>query len=282
MRHNLCTAPARASFGSMICANRPFVTPPSVRRPFACQLTLLTFVAILEFVDPASASSSASTYYSFNEIVSSISDAKFSSDGRFICSRDYMNLKVWDLRQNTGPLITIPVHEALIPKLCSLYEQDSIFDKFECSFNGAGTQVMTGSYNNFVHIYSLGSANRAAAAAADGVLNDRVVSLLADKSIFLHKTNAVYYPSRIATTPPTSTSSMSKVNIVGAKKKKDLILPMPMNNIPAKNEASGALVNAENLDMTKKVLHTSWHPQENTLAIASLNNLFIFTESKLK
>lgn len=31
----------------------------------------------------------------FTEIIASISDIKFSKDGRFILSRDYMTLKVW-------------------------------------------------------------------------------------------------------------------------------------------------------------------------------------------
>jgi len=33
----------------------------------------------------------------FSEIVASIADAKFSPDGRFVVSRDYMTLKLWDI-----------------------------------------------------------------------------------------------------------------------------------------------------------------------------------------
>jgi hypothetical protein len=32
----------------------------------------------------------------------------------------------------------------------------------------------------------------------------------------------------------------------------------------------------DNLDFTKKILHTSWHPKENIIAIAATNNLYIF------
>lgn len=31
------------------------------------------------------------------------------------------------------------------------------------------------------------------------------------------------------------------------------------------------------MDYNKKILHSSWHPKENTIAVAATNNLFIFT-----
>ena len=30
------------------------------------------------------------------------------------------------------------------------------------------------------------------------------------------------------------------------------------------------------IDFNKKILHSSWHPHENTVAVAATNNLFIF------
>lgn len=36
-------------------------------------------------------------------------------------------------------------------------------------------------------------------------------------------------------------------------------------------------INVESIDFTKKILHASWHPNENSIAIAATNNLFIFT-----
>ncbi|KAG1456024.1 hypothetical protein G6F56_006929 [Rhizopus delemar] len=74
----------------------------------------------------------------FSEIISSISDAKFSEDGRYILSRDYLTLKIWDIKMENKPLRTINIHDNLRPKLCDLYENDCIFDKFECSFSGDG------------------------------------------------------------------------------------------------------------------------------------------------
>ena len=42
----------------------------------------------------------------FSEIISSISDLRFTRDGRFLVSRDYMTLKLWDIRMETGPVST--------------------------------------------------------------------------------------------------------------------------------------------------------------------------------
>lgn len=35
-------------------------------------------------------------------------------------------------------------------------------------------------------------------------------------------------------------------------------------------------MNADALDFGKKIIHASWHPRENTIALAATNNLFLF------
>ncbi|KAJ3606000.1 hypothetical protein NHX12_028043 [Muraenolepis orangiensis] len=72
----------------------------------------------------------------FSEIISSISDVKFSHSGRYLMTRDYLTVKIWDLNMESRPLETYQVHEYLRSKLCSLYENDCLFDKFECCWNG--------------------------------------------------------------------------------------------------------------------------------------------------
>ncbi|XP_041368967.1 serine/threonine-protein phosphatase 2A 55 kDa regulatory subunit B alpha isoform-like isoform X2 [Gigantopelta aegis] len=89
----------------------------------------------------------------FSEIISSISDVKFSHNGRYMITRDYLSVKVWDLHMENKPVETYQVHEYLRSKLCSLYENDCIFDKFECSWSGDDRHVMTGSYNNFFRMF---------------------------------------------------------------------------------------------------------------------------------
>ncbi|KAI8638684.1 protein phosphatase PP2A regulatory subunit B, partial [Parasitella parasitica] len=171
----------------------------------------------------------------FSEIISSISDVRFSQDGRYILSRDYLTLKIWDINMEKKPLRTINIHDNLRSKLCDLYENDCIFDKFECAFSGDGSHMMTGSYSNNIHIY--------------GRDNDTEVTLQADKSAF-------------------------KAKKLGSAKNK---VSMSQGNRNA--SSAGGRMRDENdyMDYNKKILHSSWHPRENTIAVAATNNLFIFT-----
>lgn len=90
----------------------------------------------------------------FSEIISSVSDIKFTHDGRYILARDYMTLKLWDLNMESKPVATYPVHESLRSQLCDLYENDCIFDKFDCCVSGDGTRMATGSYSNLFKVTS--------------------------------------------------------------------------------------------------------------------------------
>lgn len=183
----------------------------------------------------------------FSEIISSISDVKFSHDGRYILSRDYLSLKIWDVNMENKPLKTIPIHDHLRGKLCDLYENDCIFDKFECTWSGddkyvswsfaayqtppsherisTSRHVLTGSYHNYFRIFDVET------------LND--VVLQADKSAF-------------------------KAKKIGG--------PLPGNKLGgAKNgmRPGGLRENmaSDTLDFNKKILHASWHPRENTIAV---------------
>ncbi|MBA0669744.1 hypothetical protein Goklo_029047, partial [Gossypium klotzschianum] len=93
------------------------------------------------------------------EIVASITDIKFPVDGRHILSRDYMNLKLWDMHMDSSPVATFKIHEHLRPKLCDLYNNDSIFDKFECCLSGDGLHFATGSYSNLLRIFFHGGGS---------------------------------------------------------------------------------------------------------------------------
>ena len=45
----------------------------------------------------------------FSEIISSVSDVKFSHSGRYLLTRDYLTAKVWDLNMDKGPVETYQV-----------------------------------------------------------------------------------------------------------------------------------------------------------------------------
>jgi serine/threonine-protein phosphatase 2A regulatory subunit B len=91
-------------------------------------MVIFSFIVFEEREDPT-------TKNFFSEIISSISDVKFSHSGRYLCTRDYLNVKIWDLNMENRPVETYCVHDYLRNKLCILYENDCIFDKFECSWS---------------------------------------------------------------------------------------------------------------------------------------------------
>lgn len=173
----------------------------------------------------------------FSEIIASISDVRYSRDGRYILSRDYLTLKIWDVNMEKMPVKTINMHDALQSKLADLYENDCIFDKFECTFSGDGKSVLSGSYSNNFMIYSTDPEEDP---------NENAVLLQADKSAFKAKkgSDRKLKPGRG-------------------------ISPAPRNGIP--------VLDPDKMDYSKKILHSSWHPEENSIAIAATNNLFVFS-----
>lgn len=190
----------------------------------------------------------------FSEIISSISDVRFSQDGRYILSRDYLTVKIWDVAMERQPVKTIPIHEHLRPRLCDTYENDSIFDKFEVVFSGDSKNVMTGSYNNNFMIYP-----------SDPEKETEVV-LQADKSAFKAKKIGVPTPINSATSP---TANGGKKN--GSRA-----------NSPAGGQRMRKETDADQIDFNKKILHMSWHPFEDSIAIAATNNVSFPVKTRVR
>lgn len=199
-----------------------------------------------EYMDPAQHSF-------FTEITSSISDVRFSNDGRYIVARDYMTVKIWDVNMEREPVKTINIHEHIRDKLCDTYENDAIFDKFEVVFSGDGKSVMTGSYNNNFMIYPN---------AVDSSAEQTEIVLQADKSAF--KAKKVGMPMSM-----NSGSGSSGLLRNG-------------NRSNGNSDARGMNmmrrdIDYDTIDFKKNILHLSWHPHENSIAIAATNNLFVFS-----
>lgn len=176
---------------------------------------------------------------------------RFSHDGRYILSRDYLTVKIWDVNMERQPVKTIPIHEHLRPRLCDTYENDSIFDKFEVVFSGDAKNVMTGSYNNNFMIYP-----------ADPEKEMEVV-LQADKSAFKAKKVGVPTPINAATSPTTSTSGKKAGSRAGS----------PAAGATGQGGRMRKETDADQIDFNKKILHMSWHPFEDSIAIAATNNV---------
>ncbi|CAH2037110.1 unnamed protein product [Thlaspi arvense] len=174
----------------------------------------------------------------FTEIIASISDIKFSNNGRYILSRDYMTLKLWDINMDSGPVASYQVHEHLRPRLCDLYENDSIFDKFECCLSGDGLRVATGSYSNLFRVFgtSQGSTEAATLEASKNPMRRQIQT-----------------PAR----PARSMSSMTR-------------------GVRRGPESPGAEANGNAYDFTTKLLHMAWHPTENSIACAAANSLYMY------
>lgn len=88
----------------------------------------------------------------FTEIVASISDATFSKNGRYIFARDFLTVKVWDVNMTNKPVATIPIFEPLKSKLCELYENECIFDKFSIHSSPDSNHFTTGNFNSTFHV----------------------------------------------------------------------------------------------------------------------------------
>jgi serine/threonine-protein phosphatase 2A regulatory subunit B len=152
----------------------------------------------------------------FSEVIGSISDVKFSSDGRYILARDYLKMKIWDVNMEAEPIKVLDVHDYVKSKLYELYENDGLFDKFECCFSPNSTHILTGSYsNNF--------------------------------AIFDAATSEVKY--------------LQAVNPRERRKKK-----------------SG--ISADALNFQEKILHVAWHPNNNLVAIAAQNYIYLYHLAK--
>ncbi|XP_051115820.1 serine/threonine protein phosphatase 2A 55 kDa regulatory subunit B beta isoform-like isoform X2 [Andrographis paniculata] len=182
----------------------------------------------------------------FTEIIASISDVKFARDGRYLLSRDYMTLKLWDINMDSGPVAAFQVHEYLRPKLCDLYENDSIFDKFECCLSGDGLRVATGSYSNLFRVFgcAAGSTEETTLEASKNPM-----------SIFsIPPRRHVQTPSRPSRALG---SSITRVVKRGA-------------------ENQGIDANGNTFDFSSKLLHLAWHPSENSIACAASNSLYMY------
>ena len=100
------TVHLKEQFVCVTCAIGPSViTTPSVSCPLKPCPTLPHFLS-LEFEEPEEPNSRSF----FSEIIGTISDVKFSHNGRYLLSRDYLTVKVWDLHMENKPIMSFQVH----------------------------------------------------------------------------------------------------------------------------------------------------------------------------
>lgn len=260
-----------------------------MRQNALCDYKTKTFE---EFLDPIN-------HNFFTEITSSISDVKFSPNGRYIASRDYLTVKIWDINMENKPLKTINIHDQLKERLSDTYENDAIFDNFEVCFSGDSSSVMTGSYNNNFMIYPNVINTGDDATGVVKTFNDSNSSINfnsdgSSKKLPKDKDNGSNNNNNINSSGPISTKMGSK----GSRRKNsnssrtssdenagvnEIVLQADKTAFKSKRFGSLAQRSARNkdwgddIDFKKSILHFSWHPRENSIAIAATNNLFIFS-----
>ncbi|EGW33229.1 protein phosphatase PP2A regulatory subunit B [Spathaspora passalidarum NRRL Y-27907] len=244
-----------------------------------------------EYLDPSS-------HNFFTEITSSISDVKFSHDGRYIVSRDYMTVKIWDLAMENKPIKTINVQEHLRERLCDTYENDAIFDKFEVQFGGDNKSVMTGSYNNNFMIYPNAVSGNSGSPTSSSTMSTGK-PLFKTNSFKKKKKKPEYEDDddddsddedqSDAQVPPNKNSPNSQLD--DEEDQEEIVLQADKSAFKSKksghhpmrrrmmsgvgNSLTGG--DFDDIDFKKSILHLSWHPRENSVAIAATNNLYIFS-----
>ncbi|GFZ08134.1 protein phosphatase 2A, regulatory subunit PR55 [Actinidia rufa] len=186
-------------------------------------------------------------------------------------------LKLWDINMDSGPVSTFQVQEYLRPKLCDLYENDSIFDKFECCLSGDGLRVATGSYSNLFRVFGCAAGSTEA------------TTLEASKNPMRRQVPIPARPSR-------SLGSITRVvrrDLSGEKengnrkvrgsnclwiqdlaREKEMELEKLEDLRELKAQESMRMENS--YDFTTKLLHLAWHPTENSIACAAANSLYMY------
>jgi len=176
----------------------------------------------------------------FSELVRTVSDVAFTPDGRHMFTRDYMSVRLWDLAMNRQPISILPIHDVIRPRLCDLYENDAIFDRFETAVSHDGNILASGSYSNFVRL--------ANGFSSKGTVSTELIH--ADKSIL----------RSVKSNSGSRSKSKNSLHLSSLFCSKSLDEMAP-----------------KDLNFDRKALHLVFHPRENTLAVAAQSNLFLFT-----
>lgn len=247
----------------------------------------------------------------FTEITSSISDIKYTPNGRYIVARDFMTVKIWDVKMEREPVEVIPVHDNIKQWLCTSYETDSIFDKFGVEVSGDSRSVMTGSYSSNFFIYPnvIGALDGSVPDSAEADLNSSGNTNTSPTSLTPSAPSA---PSAsrsrgvIKSDTGLSDDDEDAMEIDSEPEAQDTELDAELDHDlggfrssrergtrRAREPAVVTLTADKNVfrkadekiklnrrnkkvDFRKNILHMSWHPFENTVAIAATNNLFMF------
>jgi len=203
----------------------------------------------------------------FTDIINSISRAKYApSNDNYIFSRDYLSVQIWDVRNNKSPVQIFNVTEYLDKKLCEVYESERIFDKFDLQISPDSKMVLTGSYHSHAHVIDL---------------QKRINTTLDVKFMDKRGKNAGYprpYKGKrlvgSVNLPPQALRAVPGDSSKGTSSEAD-------NKSAEQNPSAPQTSNTTpSSDLSQRISMGTWHPKENTFAVAKHNSLFLFTEKR--
>ena len=87
----------------------------------------------------------------YSNYLSYCSGAEFLPDQTQVVSRDYMSIKVWDLRADK-PYFSANVNDYMERNLSQLSREDALDDEFFMALSPDGKYLSTGGYNRTAHI----------------------------------------------------------------------------------------------------------------------------------
>ena len=91
----------------------------------------------------------------FSALIRSVSNCQFLKQDYKVIARDYLNIFVWDIRNDKAPEQIIPIHEPLKGKLNQLFKNEQIFDQFSLAVHEGEKKVLTGNYDDSFHLIDL-------------------------------------------------------------------------------------------------------------------------------
>ena len=97
---------------------------------------------------------STQSHSPFHQYLDVISSCDFTGvNGDILIARDYLTVKIWDIRSDQQPINIIPIHDYLKVHLMDLKNNNCINDRFDVSASQDGTHIVTGSYNNHIVLH---------------------------------------------------------------------------------------------------------------------------------
>ena len=88
----------------------------------------------------------------FSKITKFVSDLKFGVENDTVYIRDFLSIKIWDLKMDKKPILNFE----LFPykkKITDFYNNDCICEKFDLSLSQKNNFLLTGNFDNKFHIY---------------------------------------------------------------------------------------------------------------------------------